>query len=167
MKRIFITTVLFFLFLSEVTLGYEFNIDFFKKFNDKYLEKYIVEAFENNHDLKQANYRVEQYRQEIKLKFAQELPSLSVGASYLGAHFPKSDLSDFFFIKQNSFILPFQVKYEPDFLLKTKDKTKSAQKLYKAQKANEKATYISLITIICDTLSFKVVVILYLKSLVT
>ena len=132
--------------LGQNSFAYMLNIDFFKKFNDEYLFSYIVEALENNHDLKSANHRLEQFKYEINSQFSQELPSLSVTGAYLGAHFPKSDTGDFLFIRSNAFILPFQVKYEPDFLLKNHDKTKSKRKLYTAQLANQKATYISLLT---------------------
>lgn len=131
---------------ANICFAVNVNIDFFKKFNDEYLIKYILETLENNHNLKEASYRVEQYRYEIKTQFSQELPQLSVGSAYLGAHFPKTDNSDFFFVRPNAYILPFRVNYEPDFLLKSHDKTKSKEKLYKAQLANQKSTYISLLS---------------------
>ena len=116
------------------------NIDFFKKFNDEYFEKYICEALENNHDLKQAKYRIEQYRYEISSQFSNELPSLSVSSNYLGASVPSGDTN--VLIKRNSYILPFKVNYEPDFLLKNRDKTRSKKELYNASLANQKAIYI-------------------------
>ena len=103
------------------------NIDFFKNFNDEFLTLYITKALENNHDLKQTNHKIEQYRLEIKKSFSQELPQLSVAGNYLGAHFPQGDMN--FLLSRNSFILPFKTSYEPDFLLKNRDKTKSAQKI--------------------------------------
>ncbi len=120
------------------------NIDFFKNFNDEFLTLYITKALENNHDLKQTNHKVEQYRLEIKKSFSQELPQLSVAGNYLGAHFPQGDMN--FLLSKNSFILPFKTSYEPDFLLKNRDKTKSAKKLYQAQLANQKTAYISLLS---------------------
>ncbi len=120
------------------------NIDFFKRFNDSYFEKYIFEALENNHSLKQADYKSEQYRAQVSSQFSQELPRLSVSSNYLGAHFPKGDPN--FLLKRNSYILPFKASYEPDLLLKNRDKTKSAKKLYQAQLANQKQAYISLLT---------------------
>ncbi len=119
------------------------DLEFFKSFNDDYLLEYITKSLENNHDLKQANHRVEQYRLEIKNSFSNELPKLSVAGNYLGAHFPKGDTN--FLLSRNSFVLPFQASYEPDFLLKNRDKTKSTKRLYFAQLANQKAIYISLL----------------------
>ena len=143
MKFLSIVILLIF-FICSSAFANVINIDFFTRFNDCYLENYIKEALENNHDLKQANHKVEQYRQEIKNQFSQELPKLSVQSNYLGSHFPTGDTN--FLIKRNSYILPFQANYEPDLLLKNKDKTKSAKKLFKAQLANQKGAYISLIT---------------------
>ncbi len=141
--RILILLILFLQFF-QMAFAYYVNVDFFSKFNDCFLDEYISRALNNNHDLKQANYRIEQFRQEISQSLAQELPSLSVSANYLGSHFPKGDFN--FLEKRNSFILPFLVNYEPDFLLKNRDKTRSKKYLYKAQAANRKGTYISLLT---------------------
>ena len=83
-------------------------------------EKYIQEAIDNNHDLKQANYRVEQFRYEISNQFAKQLPELSVGSNYVGASVPTGDSN--VLIKRNSYILPFRAIYEPDFWFKNRDK---------------------------------------------
>lgn len=131
------------LFLNSA-LALDINLEFFKKFNDKYLEEYIFEALQNNHTLKQANHKVEQYRYEIKSQFSKELPSLSVSSNYVGSHFPRQ-ASDFL-VDNNLYVLPFSASYEPDLLLKNRDKTKSKERLYKAQLANQKASYISLLT---------------------
>ena len=146
MKIFFSLILIFNILLTNICFADSVNIDFFKKFNDEYLLKYILETLENNHNLKEANYKVEQYRYEIKTQFSKELPELSVGSAYLGAHFPTTDASDFFFVRPNAYILPFRVNYEPDFLLKSRDKTKSKEKLFKAQLANQKSTYISLLS---------------------
>lgn len=144
MKKIFLIIFLQFFCCAFGQIP-SLNFDFFKKFNDPYFEKYVFEAIENNHDLKQANYRVEQFRYEISSQFAQQLPKLSLASNYLGTHFPSGDNN--IFIKKNSYILPFKVSYEPDFLLKNKDKTTSKKKLYNSALANQKTTYISLL---CD-----------------
>ena len=141
---------LFFIFsIFLLTSANAMNLDFFSRFNDCYLEKYILEAYNNNHDLKAANYRIEQFRAEISNQLASELPTLSVGSNYLGTHFPNGDRN--IFIKKNSYILPIIASYEPDFWLKNRSKTRSKKKLYKAQIANKKATYISLLTDVANT----------------
>lgn len=142
--RILFLIFLLFLNIRAKANFYNINMDFFSRFNDCYFEKYIFQALSNNHDLKSINERVKQYRLEISNSFAKELPSLSVGSNYLGVHFPQGDQN--FLIKRNSYILPFNVSFEPDFLLKNRDKTKSTKKLYEAQVANQKASYISLVS---------------------
>lgn len=121
----------------------ELNLDFFSRFNDEYLTCYINQAFENNHDLKQAALKVEEYRQQVKYSFSHELPSLGVNANYLGIKVPKLDN---FELQQNAFILPFMANYEADLLLKNRDKTKSTKKAYEAEKYQEKAVYIALLS---------------------
>lgn len=126
----------------------ELNTEFFDNFNDGCLSQYINEAIENNHTAKQATARVEQYRQQTKSSLGRELPSLSVGANYLGIKVP--DL-DNFQLKTNAFILPFVTNYEADILLKNRDKTKSTKKSYEASKQDEKAIYIALLTDVATT----------------
>lgn len=121
----------------------DLNIDFFKRFNDDCLTYYIETALAYNHDLKKAGYTVEQYRQQARYSLGKELPSFSVSANYLGVHVPKLDN---FQLSQNAFILPFIANYEPDFLLKNRDKTRSAKKAYEAAQYEEKAVYLSLLS---------------------
>ena len=121
----------------------ELNLAFFEKFNDEHLVYYINKAIENNHSAKQATSRVEQYRREVEYSFGKELPSLSVSANYLGIKVPQLDN---FKLKKNAFVLPFTVNYEADFLLKNRDKTKSAKKSFYASLYDEKAVYISLLS---------------------
>lgn len=145
MRKKIILTV-FLLFISQTVFAFdrsELNPEFFAGFNDEYLYNYINEAIENNHSAKQATYRVEQYRQQVKYSFSKELSSFSVAANYLGVHVP---LLDNFELQQNAFILPFMANYEADFLLKNRDKTRSAKKSYEASKLEEKAVYLSLLS---------------------
>lgn len=134
------------LFVSQSAFAVErteLNPEFFSKFNDEYLYKYVNEAIENNHDAKQASYRVEQYRQQVKHYFSKELPSFSVAANYLGIKVPQLDN---FQLKKNAFVLPFVANYEADFLLKNRDKTRGQKKSYEAVKFEEKSVYLSLLT---------------------
>lgn len=121
----------------------ELNIDFFERFNDDCLIYYINSALNNNHDLKKTSHIVEQYRQQVKYSFGKELPSFSVRANYLGVNVPRLDN---FELQKSAFILPFMANYEPDFLLKNRDKTKSYKKAHEASEYEEKAIYISLLS---------------------
>lgn len=134
------------LLVSNCTLAIdkkELNPEFFSRFNDNCLEYYINQAIENNHSAKQATYRVEQYRQQVKYSFSKELPSFSVSANYLGIKVPQLDN---FTLKKNAFILPFMANYEADFLLKNHDKTKSQKKVYEISQYEEKSVYLALLS---------------------
>src|SRR5574344_240586 len=140
-KVLFIFVILIF---CQSCFAYEFkNTEFFNNFNDTYLTQYINQALNNNHELKATNQKVEQYRQQVKVSFSKELPSLSVGANYAGFHVP---VLDNFTLSDNAFILPFMASYEPDFLLKNRDRTKSVKKTYEAVQEDGKSIYIYLLT---------------------
>lgn len=116
------------------------NIDWWDNFSDPCLKYYIIKAVENNHDAQKASWQVEEYRQNVKIQFSQELPSASVGANYILNH-----LQDIFKgTKTNVFAVPFLANYEADIFLKNHDKTKSSKKSYEASKFQEQSTYISL-----------------------
>lgn len=117
------------------------NLPFWEKFEDDFLIYYIVCAIKNNHKAKSAIYKSEELRQEMKMTLARQFPTLSVASNYLGVNIPSLDN---FQLDKNGFILPFQFRYEADLLLKNKDKTKSKNKLYKAQKQDENTAYIVL-----------------------
>ncbi len=121
----------------------DLNVEFFNRFNDGYLYQYVNEAIDNNHNVKQATIRVEEYRQSVKSQFANELPSFSVSANYLGIHSPKfnPNLS----VSKNAFVLPFIANYEADILLKNRDKTKSVKKTYEMSKFDEQSVYLALL----------------------
>ena len=142
-KLLLIFTLLFFAQTSFAVELQELNIDFFNRFNDENLNCYIQETLKNNHELKKAEHVVEQYRQQTKYSLGRELPSFSVSANYLGIKVPQLDN---FQLKDNAFILPFIARYEADFLLKNRDKTRSVKKSYEAAKYNEKAVYLALLS---------------------
>lgn len=121
----------------------ELNTEFFTRFNDDCLNYYINTALNNNHNAKQATAKDEQYRQQVKYSLGAELPSFSVSSNYLGVHVPRLDN---FQLSQNAFVLPFIMNYEADFLLKNRDKTRSAKKNYEAIQYEEKAVYLALLS---------------------
>ena len=122
----------------------DLNVEFFNRFNDDYLFQYVNEAIENNHSAKQATIRVEEYRQGVKQQFSQELPSLNVAANYIGYSIPK--IAPQIETSKSGFVLPFIASYEADFLLKNRDKTKSAKKSYEISKFDEQSAYLALLS---------------------
>lgn len=141
-KKFFITLILI-LYLPVYAADDFVNMDFWQRFGDDYLYCYIKHALEYNHDLKKAQWRVEEYRQKVKISLGKEMPSVLTAPSYLGSHVPQLDN---FELSTNAFILPFFVGYEADFFLKNRDKTKSEKKNYEIEKLNEKTLYISLVS---------------------
>ncbi len=132
---------------SQVT-EYKFdyvNMDWWKKFNDDYLDEYISKAIENNLDLKIATLKVEEYNQLVKVQFANELPSGTVGFMPNIAKMPDSTSSS------GLFAFPLLVNYEADIFLKNHDKTKSAKKNYESSLLDEKAAYISIVSAVGST----------------
>lgn len=113
------------------------NLDWWKNYNDDLLEGYIVKAINNNYDLKIATLKVEEARQNIKMQFANELPSASIGASPAFIKGQGSTSAD------GLFAFPMIVSYEADIFLKNHDKTKSTKKMQEVSKFQEKAAYIS------------------------
>ena len=123
------------------------NINWWGNFSDSYLKNYIITAVKNNHDARKASWQVEEYRQNVKYQFSQELPSLSVGGNYIGIHYPQ----DIRGINNNIFAIPFLASYEADIFLKNRDKTKSSKKAYESTKFQEKSIYISLASDVATT----------------
>ena len=118
---------------------YEYvNIDWWNVFNDDILKGYIEKAIVNNYDLKMATLNVEEFYQQTRLQFANELPMAAVGGGPGLYKAPGSTSTD------GAFGLPFLVNYEADIFLKNHDKTKSSKKLYENSKFDERAAYISI-----------------------
>ena len=121
------------------------NMDWWKSFNDEYLDQYIAKAIQNNNDLKIATLKVEQYNQMVKLQFANELPTAMVGFSPNIAKMQGSTSSS------GLYSFPLVVNYEADIFLKNHDKTKSAKKTYEVSKLDERAAYISIASAVGTT----------------
>lgn len=113
------------------------NLEFWKSFNDENLDNYINLAIKNNYDLKIATLNVDEFYQNMKLQFANELPQ---GGLAFAPNYGK-------ILKQNTgwnMALPVLINYEADIFLKNRDKTKSTKKLYEASQYDERAAYISI-----------------------
>ena len=124
---------------TNINYKYEnVNIDWWKSYNDAYLTGYIEKAIKDNNDLQVSTLKVEQARQNIKLRFAKELPNAQIGFS------PALYKTPFTNSTSSSLSVPIVVNYEADVFLKNRDKTKSMKKLYEAQKIQERAAYIAI-----------------------
>ncbi len=113
------------------------NLNWWDNFNDNNLSGYINKAIKNNYDLKMATLAVEEYYQNTRIQFANELPTIGAGFAPNYVKMPGSSSWDW------NFATPAYVNYEADIFLKNRDKTKSVKKLYEASQFDERAAYIS------------------------
>lgn len=121
------------------------NMNWWGNFNDDLLNGYIEKAVLNNHDLKMATINVEEYYQNVRLQFANELPS-AVGGFGPGV-FKAPGMTN----TSSAFGLPIIVQYEADIFLKNHNKTKAVKKLYEGSKLDERAAYISVASAVGST----------------
>ncbi len=121
------------------------NMNWWGNFNDDLLNSYIEKAIVNNYDLKMATINVEEYYQNVKLQFANELPSAVAGVGPGVFKAPGSTKT------QAAFGLPVIVQYEADIFLKNHNKTKAVKKLYEGSKLDERAAYISVASAVGST----------------
>lgn len=121
------------------------NMNWWGNFNDDLLNGYIEKAILNNYDLKMATINVEEYYQNVRLQFANELPS-AVGGFGPGV-FKAPGMTN----TSSAFGLPVIVQYEADIFLKNHNKTKAVKKLYEGSKLDERAAYISVASAVGST----------------
>lgn len=121
------------------------NVEWWENFNDANLNGYIDRAIKNNYDLKMATLAVEEYYQNTKLQFANELPQIGAGFAPNYTKMPDSSNWDW------GFATPAYVNYEVDIFLKNRDKTKAVKKLYEASQLDERAAYISVASAVGTT----------------
>lgn len=121
------------------------NMNWWGNFNDDLLNGYIEKAVLNNYDLKMATINVEEYYQNVKLQFANELPN-AVGGFGSGV-FKVPGMTN----TKAAFGLPIIVQYEADIFLKNHNKTKAVKKLYEGSKLDERAAYISVASAVGST----------------
>ncbi len=114
------------------------NTDWWSDFQDPYLNDYIALALKKNHDMKIATISTEEYYQNYKIQFSNELPQIIGG--FFPAVIKPMETSDV----GGAFALPGIVSYEADIFLKNRDKTKSVQKQYQASFDDERAVYITI-----------------------
>ncbi len=131
---------------NDAEYKYEYvNIDWWKSFNDGYLQDYIVRAIQHNHDLKMASIAVDEYYQYTKIQFASELPT--VGGAFSPALVKQMNKTSWDW----TFLTPVMVNYEADIFLKNHDKTKASKKNYEASIQDERAAYIAVVSAVGTT----------------
>ena len=120
-------------------------MNWWDNFNDEKLSGYIAKAIEKNYDLKMATLAVEEYYQQTRAQFANELPSAAVGYAPNLVKMPGATSTE------GAFAAPALVQYEVDIFLKNRDKTKSVKKLWESSKFDERGAYISVASAVGTT----------------
>ncbi len=121
------------------------NMNWWDNFNDDLLNSYIQKAVLNNYDLKMATINVEEYYQQTRAQFANELPSATAGFGPSWMKMPGATNT------KAGFGLPMIVQYEADIFLKNRNKTQSVKKLYEGSKMDERAAYIAIASAVGST----------------
>ena len=125
---------------------YEYiNYNWWSNFNDEILTGYIDKAIKNNYGLKMATIAVDEYYQAIKIQFANELPTASIGAGMGYSKMPYSTSSDW------GFSTPAIASYELDLFGKNHNKTSASKKEYEGSLQDERAAYISIASAVGTT----------------
>ena len=121
------------------------NMDWWKNFNDENLNSYIRRAIENNYDLKMATLTVEEYYQQTRAQFANELPTVTAGFAPNLLKMPGATNTT------GMYAVPAIANYEIDLFLKNRDKTKASKKLWEGSQLDERSAYISVASAVGTT----------------
>ena len=113
------------------------NMAFWQNFNDDKLNGYISKAIQNNYDLKMATLAAEEYYQQTRLQFANELPSINAGFAPNLVKQPGTTKT------YDTYAVPVMAQYELDLFLKNRDKTRAVKKLWEGSKLDERSAYIA------------------------
>ena len=125
------------------------NLDWWKQFEDKNLDNYMLYAYKNNRDLKIATASTKQAQQVVKLSFSDQLPQLTFNPQ-IGREFTSSNvyfgdvlIPDY---KQSRFLLPLTMTYEADIWGENYMRTKSVKQRLKMIEQDERSSYILITT---------------------
>ena len=122
------------------------NINWWDNFSDPYLKIYIYKAICNNHEIKKAALKTEEYRQMIKISRSYEYPSVMLSPSFARIKTAQNQIFDIetATVRTNLYAIPLFAKYEADIFLKNHDKTGAAKKEFEMAKYEEKAADITI-----------------------
>ncbi|MCD7739856.1 MAG: TolC family protein [Candidatus Gastranaerophilales bacterium] len=123
------------------------NIHWWEKYNDEYLTNNLIKLYEKNYDLKNAELKVKENEQAVKMQFSNELPQLGFsGQLYRDMRSSMQKYGDLIIpsYAQYNYYLPITASYEVDIWGLNRFKTKSAREHLEIVKQAERAAYISL-----------------------
>ena len=127
---------------EEKTILDYVNFDWWKNLDDPYLEKYIVTAINNNHDIKTAQLKLEQAKINVQMTRSNLMPTLSVGASPMLAKLPGQTST------VGAFGVPIMASYELDLFGKNFDKLKSSKQILQSSQYQAQVSEISILSMV-------------------
>lgn len=121
------------------------NINWWENFSDEYLKEYIYLAITQNHNLKKAALKSEEYRQMVNSTLSNEFPKVTFSPTFARIKTAGNQLGDIEFAqtRSNIYALPLVAQYEADIFLKNHDKTKAQKYQKEAIEYEEKAANIT------------------------
>ena len=158
MKKIFLILFIFTILISLPAFSKDtkkdnenhiecMNIQWWEKYKDDYLIDNLLKLYKNNYDLKNAELKVKENEQIVKIQFANELPKLNLsGELYRNLQSSMQQYGDMQIpsYAQYNYYLPLTMSYEVDIWGTNRLKTKSIKQQLEIIKQLERATYISL-----------------------
>ena len=158
MKKIFLILFIFTILISLPAFSKDtkkdnenhiecMNIQWWEKYKDDYLIDNLLKLYKNNYDLKNAELKVKENEQIVKIQFANELPKLNLsGELYRNLQSSMQQYGDMQIpsYAQYNYYLPLTMSYEVDIWGTNRLKTKSIKQQLEIIKQLESATYISL-----------------------
>ena len=127
------------------------NIDWWKNFNDKTLNKLIGEALKNNSDLQIAAVRVEEAKAYLGLESANLYPAVSVSALGSRQRIAKDASPSGKPVITDTYTFSSSVSYEIDLWGKLRNQKKAALALLLSSRAARDTVKISLISNVANT----------------
>lgn len=154
----FLTILILLLFVSPILAAEKIdkldyiNIPWWKNYNDEILLEHLQTLYNNNHDLKIAEYNTKQAEENIRLIGSNQLPQISFDGSLSRVlSGPETKFGSIIIpeYSQNELFLPLRASYEIDIWGQNYLNRKSAKKQKEIASEQERATYIYLTSSFC------------------
>lgn len=149
MKKFFIVLgIIFFLTPTSEAIQQEaMNLDWWSSFNDEILLQNLVTLYDKNYDLKNAELKIKENEQIVKMQFANELPAAVLsGELSRDLRAPRQQFGAMRIpaYSQYNYNIPLTAGYEIDIWGKNRLKTKSKKEQLEIIRQAERATCIAL-----------------------
>ena len=123
------------------------NLQWWEKYQDEHLMQNLLKLYEKNYDLKNAELKVKENEQVVKMQFANELPHLSLAGDLsrdLRGPYQQYGNMSITPYSQYNYLLPLTAGYEVDIWGTNRLRTKSVKQQLEIAKQAERAVYIAM-----------------------